>query len=163
MSDIALNWIDGEWRTSATISTSRNPANGEVVGQFADGGEAEADAAITAARRVFRTTSWSRDRALRHQVLNELADRFVDRVDELAGLLTRENGKPLFESRLEVELAVAPTLRHAASQALTSSRISAEVRPGTFFSTLPEPAGLGAALVPGNSPRRLFIRLPPRR
>ena len=158
MSDIALNWIDGEWRTSATISTSRNPANGEVVGQFADGGEAEADAAIKAARRAFRTTSWSRDRALRHQVLNELADRFVDRVDELAGLLTRENGKPLFESRLEVELAVAPTLRHAAGQALTNSGISAEVRPGTFFSTLPEPAGVVAVIVPWNSPVALFIR-----
>src|ERR1700739_3431626 len=144
MSGIALNWIDGEGRASATISTSRNPANGEVVGQFADGGEAEADAAITAARRAFRTTSWSRHRALRHQVLTELADRFVDRVDELAGLLTRENGKPLFESRLEVELAVAPTLRHAAGQALTSSGLSAEVRPGAFLRHLPEPGGGGA-------------------
>jgi betaine-aldehyde dehydrogenase len=44
MSDIAMNWIDGEWSTSANIATSINPANGEVVGQFADGGEAEAEA-----------------------------------------------------------------------------------------------------------------------
>ena len=40
MSDLALNWIDGQRRTSATIPTSQNPANGDVVGQFADSGEA---------------------------------------------------------------------------------------------------------------------------
>ena len=40
MSDVALNWIDGQWRTSATIPTSQNQANDDVVGQFADGREA---------------------------------------------------------------------------------------------------------------------------
>jgi betaine-aldehyde dehydrogenase len=157
MTGIALNWIDGEWRTSATVSTSRNPANGDVVGQFADGGEAEADAAITAARRAYRTTTWGRDRVLRHEVLTSLADLFDSRTEQLAVLLTKENGKTLFESRLEVGL-VSRTLRHAAGQALTSSGISAEVQPGTFFSTLAEPAGVVAVIVPWNAPVALFIR-----
>ena len=37
MSDIALNWIDGEWRSSEQVSTSVNPANGTAVGAFANG------------------------------------------------------------------------------------------------------------------------------
>ncbi len=138
MTGIAQNWIDGEWRTSATISKSFNPANGEVVGEFADGGQAEADAGIAAARRAFRATSWGRDRALRYKVLAELADRFDDRAEELARLLSSENGKIMFEARLESVLA-SRTLRYSASQALTSTGISAEVEPGHFFSTLAEP------------------------
>ncbi|HZC52817.1 MAG TPA: aldehyde dehydrogenase family protein [Mycobacterium sp.] len=157
MTDIALNWIDGEWQASENVATSLNPANGEVVGEFADGGLAEADAGIAAARRAFRATTWGRDRALRHKVLAELADRFDDRADELARLLSRENGKTLFEARLEVGLA-SRTFRYGASQALTSTGISAEVEPGTFFSTLAEPAGVVAVIVPWNAPVVLFVR-----
>ena len=158
MSNIALNWIDGEWLTSASIATSHNPANGEVVGQFADGGEVEAEAAIKAARGAFRTTTWSRDRVLRNRVIAAIADRLTDRADELARLLTKEMGKPLVETRAEIELGGVRTLRHAAGEALTSSGISAEVEPGTFFSTLAEPAGVAALIVPWNAPVALLIR-----
>jgi betaine-aldehyde dehydrogenase len=157
MARIALNWIDGEWQTPGNISQSFNPANGEVVGEFADGGRAEADAGIASARRAFRATSWGRDRALRHKVLAELADRFDDQAEALARLLSSENGKTLFEARLEAGLA-SRTLRYGASQALTSTGISAEVQPGTFFSTLAEPAGVVAVIVPWNAPVVLFIR-----
>jgi betaine-aldehyde dehydrogenase len=157
MSDVALNWIGGEWRTAEAISVSHNPANGKVIGRFADGGEAEAEAAIEAARRAFRDTPWGRDRVLRHRALTQLADRIADRVDELAALQTKENGKLLFLSRLEIE-AAAGTLRHAASQALTTTGISAEVQPGVFFSTLPEPAGVVSVIVPWNAPVVLFVR-----
>jgi acyl-CoA reductase-like NAD-dependent aldehyde dehydrogenase len=70
MSEIAKHWIDGEWTGSDTVSESVNPATGAVLGRWADGGEAEARAA---ARRAFDTSPWSRDRSLRHRVLNEMA------------------------------------------------------------------------------------------
>ena len=44
--DIAKHWIDGEWVESDSVSESINPATGEVLGRWADGGEAEARAAI---------------------------------------------------------------------------------------------------------------------
>jgi acyl-CoA reductase-like NAD-dependent aldehyde dehydrogenase len=157
MSDIALNWIDGEWQSSEHVSTSFNPANGTVVGEFADGGLAEADAGIAAARHAFRASTWGHDRALRHKVLAALADRFEDRTEELARLLSSENGKTLFEAKLEVGLAVR-TLAYGASQAITDTGISAEVQPGTFFSTLAEPAGVVAVIVPWNAPVALFAR-----
>jgi acyl-CoA reductase-like NAD-dependent aldehyde dehydrogenase len=157
MTGIALNWIDGEWRTSENVSKALNPATGEVVGEFADGGEAEASAAIAAARRAFRATTWGRDRVLRNKVLTELADRFEARAEEVARLLTSENGKILFEARLELGL-VSRTLRWGAGEALTGTGTSAETEPGHFFSTLNEPAGVVAVIVPWNAPVVLFIR-----
>ena len=59
MSEIAEHWIGGEWVGSGTVSESVNPATGAVLGRWADGGEAEARAAIAAARRAFDTSPWS--------------------------------------------------------------------------------------------------------
>jgi acyl-CoA reductase-like NAD-dependent aldehyde dehydrogenase len=129
MSEIAKHWIDGEWTGSGTVSESINPATGAVLGQWADGGEAEARAAIAAARRAFDTSPWSRDRSLRHRVLNEMADRFDAHAEELGTLVTKENGKKIAEGLFE-GTSPSPTLRHNAAQALTDTGISAEVAPG---------------------------------
>ena len=157
MSKIAKHWIDGEWRESSKVSESINPATGEVLGRWADGGETEAQAAIEAARRAFETPPWSRDRTLRHRALSEMADRFDAHADELGTLVTKENGKKLSEGMLEPSFASA-NLRHTAAQALTESGISAEVAPGQWFSTYAEPAGVVAVIVPWNSPVVLAIR-----
>jgi hypothetical protein len=76
MSEIAKHRIDGEWTTSDTVSESVNPVTGAVLGQWADGGQTEARAAIAAARRAFDASPGSRDRSLRHRALSEMADRF---------------------------------------------------------------------------------------
>src|SRR5690348_13046212 len=91
------HWIDGEWTGLDEVSESINPATGEVLGRWADGGEAEACAAIPAARRAFDTTLWPRDRGLRHKVLTEMADRFDAHAEKLGPLVTKENGKKLAE------------------------------------------------------------------
>ena len=95
MADIARHWIDGGWLESERIADSYNPATGELLGRFADGGETEARASVSAARRAFAGTEWGRDRALRSRALLELAERFQARAPELALMLTRENGKIL--------------------------------------------------------------------
>ena len=139
MSEIAEHWIGGEWVGSSTVSESVNPATGAVLGQWADGGEAEARAAIAAARRAFETSPWSRDRTLRHRALSEMADRFDAHADELGALVTKENGKILAQGMFESTTA-GGTLRHNAAEALTDTGISAEVAPGQWFSTYAEPA-----------------------
>jgi len=60
MSEIAEHWIGGTWVGSDTVKESVNPATGVMLGRWADGGEAEARAAITAARHAFGTSAWSR-------------------------------------------------------------------------------------------------------
>ena len=157
MSEIAEHWIGGEWVGSDTLKESVNPATGVVLGRWADGGEAEASAAIAAARRAFGTSAWSRDRSLRHRALSEMADRFDARADELGALVTKENGKILAQGMFESGTAGA-TLRHNAAQALTDTGISAEVAPGQWFSTYAEPAGVVGIIVPWNGPVALFVR-----
>jgi betaine-aldehyde dehydrogenase len=157
MSEIAEHWIGGEWVGSGTVSDSVNPATGAVLGRWADGSEAEARAAITAARRAFDTSPWSRDRSLRHRALSEMADRFDAHADALGALVTKENGKILAQGMFESGTA-GGTLRHNAAQALTDTGISAEVAPGQWFSTYAEPAGVVGIIVPWNGPVALFIR-----
>src|SRR5712691_5563955 len=157
MSEIAKHWIDGEWTGAGIVSESINPATGAVLGRWADGGEAEARAAVAAARRAFDTSPWSRDRSLRHRVLNEMADRFDAHAEELGTLVTKENGKKIAEGLFE-GTSPSPTLRHTAAQALTDTGISAEVAPGQWFSTYAEPAGVVGIIVPWNSPVALLIR-----
>src|SRR5580704_5275296 len=157
MSEIAKHWIDGEWVGSDTVSESINPATGAVLGQWADGGEDQARAAIAAARRAFGTSPWSRDRTLRHRALTEMADRFDARADELGALVTKENGKILAQGMFESTTA-GGTLRHDAAEALTDTGISAEVAPGQWFSTYAEPAGVAGIIVPWNAPVALLIR-----
>jgi betaine-aldehyde dehydrogenase len=157
MTDIARHWIDGAWLESEWVADSHNPATGQLLGRFADGGEAEARAAVRAARRAFAGTDWARDRALRSRALLELAERFEARAPELALMLTRENGKTLAEATGEVR-ATAAILRHSAAQALTEVGTAAEVAPGHYFSSLAEPVGVVAIIVPWNAPVALFIR-----
>ena len=157
MTDMARHWIDGAWLESESVADSYNPATGELVGRFADGGEVEARAAVSAARRVFAGTDWGRDRALRSRALLELAERFEARAPELALMLTRENGKTLAEATGEVG-APAAMLRHSAAQALTEVGTAAEVAPGHYFSSLAEPVGVVAIIVPWNAPVALFLR-----
>ena len=154
---IARHWIDDEWVESDTVSESINPATGEVLGRWEDGGETEARAAIAAARRAFDTSPWSRDRSLRNKALIEMADAFDAHADELGPLVTKENGKKLAEGMLEATIP-GVTLRHAAGQALTDTGIAAEVAPGQWFSTYAEPAGVVGVIVPWNSPVVLLIR-----
>jgi len=157
MTDVARHWIEGVWLESELVADSYNPATGELLGRFADGGEAEARTAVGAARRAFASTVWARDRALRSRALLELAGLFEARAPELALMLTRENGKTLAEATGEVGAPVA-ILRHNAAQALTEVGTAAEVAPGHYFSSMAEPVGLVAIIVPWNAPVALFIR-----
>ena len=135
MTDIAQHWIDGEWVGSEQRSESINPATGEVLGQWYDGGEVEAASAIAAARRAFDASTWSRDRGLRNQVLTELAERFDAHAEELGTLVTKENGKKIAEGLFEGG-SPSPTLRHNAAMALTDTGIAAEVAPGQWYTHL---------------------------
>jgi betaine-aldehyde dehydrogenase len=89
----AKNWIGGEWSDSPTRLESINPVTGEVIGTYADGSANEANRAIAVARKAFLETPWRKDRRLRARAINEMADRFEARTDELIDMLALENGR----------------------------------------------------------------------
>ena len=153
----AKNWVDGEWLDSPNRLESVNPATGEVIGTYADGGAEEAEKAIAAARRAFLETTWRDDRRLRARAINEMADRFEARIDELVDLLSLENGKVKAEARFEVEM-VPKKLRFYGALALTDMGRAIEVEPGKFSSVYKVPMGVAGIVAPWNSPVVLFIR-----
>lgn len=153
----ARHWIDGAWVDSDGRLDSFDPATGEKIGTYADGGANEAELAIRAARKAFVETDWSGNRRLRARVLNDLADRFEARFEDLVGILALENGKTVPEARFEVEL-VPSKLRFYAALALTEFGRSMEVSPGRYTTSYREPMGVAGVIAPWNSPVVLFIR-----
>jgi betaine-aldehyde dehydrogenase len=136
----AHHWIDGEWVDSRARAESVNPATGEVIGTYTEAGEAEAKRAIEAALRAFRETDWRENRRLRAKVINEMADRFEARTDDLVKILSLENGKVEREARFEVEM-VPSKLRFYAALALTDFGRAMETSPGRYTMTLRQPTG----------------------
>ena len=89
--------IGGKLRMAASGATfeTLNPATEEVLGRAADGGPADMDAAISAARNAFDTTSWSTDLALRVTCLRQLKSAFERHADEIRAMTVAEAGSPL--------------------------------------------------------------------
>ena len=157
MSEVARHWIGGEWVAGESTGESVNPASGEVLGTFADGGEAEAKAAVEAAVNAFEGTGWARDPAMRAQALLEMAAAFDAHADELTPMLTAENGKTLSQAEFETRTAGA-TLRFSAGTAQREQGVAGEISPGVHFETLAEPIGVAGIITPWNSPLALLVR-----
>jgi succinate-semialdehyde dehydrogenase / glutarate-semialdehyde dehydrogenase len=101
-------FIDGEWcdADAGDAFQVTNPATGEVLATVPRMGTAETRRAIEAAHRA--QEEWSRRPAAeRAAVLRRLRDLMIDSQDDLALLLTLEQGKPLAESRAEVAYAAS--------------------------------------------------------
>ena len=153
----ARNWIGGEWIDAENRLDSINPATGEVIGTYADAGAEEARTAIVSAKVAFETTDWRWDRRLRAKAMNEMADLFEARTEDLVDILKLENGKVDAEARFEVEMA-APKLRFFAALALTEFGHAVETAPGRYSTVYREAIGITGIVAPWNSPVVLFIR-----
>jgi betaine-aldehyde dehydrogenase len=154
---LARHWIDGDWVDGQERAQSIDPATGETIGTYTEAGEAEATRAIAAALRTFRETEWRENRRLRARAINEMADRFEARTNDLIKILSLENGKVEAEARFEVSM-VPSKLRFYAALALTDFGRAMETSPGRYTTTLREATGVAGIIAPWNSPVVLFIR-----
>src|SRR5207302_8546288 len=96
--------IEGDRTKAASGKTYevRNPATGEVVDEVPAGGAADVDKAAQAATKAF--TTWSRLPAnKRAEILHKAANHMLEKVEQIAPILTKEQGKTLLESRLEAK------------------------------------------------------------
>lgn len=152
-------YINGEWVPSGngrTFSVT-NPATGEIVGEVADATAEDVRRAVDAAHRAFpdwaARTAWDRATYLRRAYELILANQ-----DELAELMTTEQGKPLPEAKGEVQYA-ASFFEWYAEEA---KRIYGETIPASHpdkrIFVLRQPVGVVAAITPWNFPAAMITR-----
>lgn len=150
--------IDGEWvdsRLGNRIEVEE-PATAEIFDQVPAASDSDIEAAVQAAHRAF--PAWSRMSAeARGEILVRAASLAVERADEIARLMTREQGKPLNEARGEV-LKGAEILRYYAEE---GKRVYGRIVAGsgsdattTSFVTY-EPVGVAVGISPWNYPIEL--------
>ncbi|WP_116599932.1 aldehyde dehydrogenase family protein [Primorskyibacter marinus] len=151
----ARHFINGAHTDSADGRKSErvSPSHGIVVSQAALGSEAEAEAAINAARTAFDDGRWSglsaKDRAA---VLNKVADLIEQNEERLAVIETLESGKPISQARGECGGA-ADLWRYAASLARTSHGDSHNsLGEDILGMVLKEPVGVVSIITPWNFP-----------
>ncbi|WP_407703002.1 NAD-dependent succinate-semialdehyde dehydrogenase [Virgibacillus tibetensis] len=155
--DYLMN-INGEW-VGEDLDTLKvtNPANGEHVGTVPNGGEEEAQQAIEAAHEAFG--SWSELTAYdRAGYLKKLHQLMLENQEELARIMTLEMGKPIHESRGEVNYA-ASFIEWFAEE---GKRIYGETIPahvsGKRLQVWKKPVGVVAAITPWNFPAAMLTR-----
>jgi succinate-semialdehyde dehydrogenase/glutarate-semialdehyde dehydrogenase len=152
-------YIDGSWvpASGGATFTSRNPATGEVLGEVADGGAADAAAAVDAARRAL--PAWSKRTAHERSALLYEAWRIMnERKEELARLMTSEQGKPLRMARNEVGYAADFLLWFAEEAKRVYGATIPSSRADQRFLTLYQPVGVAAAITPWNYPVSMLTR-----
>jgi succinate-semialdehyde dehydrogenase/glutarate-semialdehyde dehydrogenase len=153
------NCINGQWvqADSGKTIAVRNPATGEVIGQVPAMGVAETRRAIEAAQAAF--AGWramlAKDRAA---ILRKLNDLMLANTDDLAAIMTAEQGKPLAEAKGEIAYA-ASFIEWFAEEA---KRIYGDTVPqnakGRRILVLKEPIGVFAAITPWNFPAAMITR-----
>jgi aldehyde dehydrogenase (NAD+) len=148
-------FIGGQWvkpHSDATIDVV-SPSTEELVGRVPAPSAEDVDHAVMAAREAFDHGPWPRMApAERAAVLRRIADGLEERADELAEIVTAENGTPISISRAAQVLGALPHLRVCAD--LAERQAFDEIRDGVGLraAILREPVGVVAGIVPWNGP-----------
>ena len=151
-------FINGEWvdAKSGVEFPVLNPATGEIISHVADVGEHEAQSAIEAAQLSMQ--KWKlKSPTERSNVLQHWHDLIIENADDLASILTLEQGKPLAEAKGEI-LYGASYLKWFAEEA---KRIYGDILPSAQDRrslVIKQPVGVVAAITPWNFPNAMIAR-----
>lgn len=152
-------FIAGEWTAAASGRSFdvHDPATGEKLGRAPDMGAEDARRAIEAARDAW--PAWREMSAKkRSRLLRRWYELIMENLEDLAQILTAEQGKPLRESRGEVAFGAA----YVEWFAEEAKRINGDVLPTVSgdrrFLVLKQPVGVVAAITPWNYPSAMITR-----
>src|SRR5438034_6466839 len=152
-------YIDGKWADADGGKTLpvNNPATGEILGTVPNMGAAEARRAIEAANAAF--PAWRAKTAKeRANILRKWFDLMMANQEDLAKILTAEQGKPLAEARTEISYG-ASFIEWFAEE---GKRIYGDTIPGhqadKRIVVIKEPIGVCAAITPWNFPNAMITR-----
>lgn len=147
-------YIAGEWRLGrGHVIQSTFPADNSVNAEISTASPEDIEEAIAKADQAWRAPEWrNRMPHERAKILYKVADIIEARVDELSQLQTRDNGKPLAETRGLV-LSAAATARYVAAACETlNDELTTQRAPDFMTFSVHEPVGVVAAITPWNSP-----------
>jgi succinate-semialdehyde dehydrogenase/glutarate-semialdehyde dehydrogenase len=151
---LAGRWSDAK---SGLVVEVKDPADGQLLGNVPSLDEEEVEEAIAAAQNAMEL--WKKEPAsVRSKILRRWFELMVEHTEDLAAILTAEQGKPLVEARGEIAYS-ASFVEWFASEA---TRISGEIVPGPSADrrilVLKEPVGVCAAITPWNFPSAMVTR-----
>ncbi len=152
-------YINGQWRDAESGKTTDvgNPATGEVIGNVPTMGTQETAQAITAANEAW--PAWRKKSAAeRAAYLRRWNDLMLEHADDLALLMTAEQGKPLAESKGEVKYAASFIEWFAEEGKRVSGETLASPWPDRRIVVTKEPIGVCAAITPWNFPVAMITR-----
>lgn len=146
------NLINGQWTPGQSYASNINPSNlSDVIGEYAQGGSEDVQAAVAAATAAFPAWSTSGIQA-RSDALDRIGSEILARKEELGDLLAREEGKTRAEATGEVARA-GQIFKFFAGECL---RLAGEtlpsVRPGIAVEITREPIGVVGLITPWNFP-----------
>jgi len=153
------NCVDGKWieADSGRTIAVKNPATGEVIGEVPALGVAETRRAIEAAHRA--QPAWramlAKERAA---ILRKLNDLMLANADDLAMIMTAEQGKPLAESKGEIAYAASFIEWFAEEGKRIYGDTIPQTQKGRRILVLKEPIGVFAAITPWNFPSAMITR-----
>jgi succinate-semialdehyde dehydrogenase/glutarate-semialdehyde dehydrogenase len=152
-------YIDGQWQgaDSGAVIEVTNPATGELVASIPEMGAAEAERAVAAAARAFPL--WKKKTAKeRSALLRRWFELMMENQDDLATILTAEQGKPLPEAKGEIAYG-ASYIEWYAEEA---KRVYGDTIPTSQndkrLLVFKEPIGVTAAITPWNFPNAMITR-----
>ncbi len=150
-------YIDGKWVDGNGTMPVYDPSDGSVIAEVATAGEAECEAALAAAHRAF--PSWAKTAPrVRSEILRKAFEIMIAESEQIATLISRENGKVLADARGEVAYA-AEFFRWFAEEAVRT--------PGDFRKSpngdkrilvTHQPIGVSLLITPWNFPAGMATR-----
>jgi succinate-semialdehyde dehydrogenase/glutarate-semialdehyde dehydrogenase len=152
-------YIGGEWLSSAHESSESifNPSTQKVIGSVPNLGAAEAQLSIEVAQAAF--LAWKKTTAEhRSVILREWYDLIVANSDDLATILTSEQGKPFLEAKGEITYAASFVLWYSEEAKRAYGEIIPSHRTDGKIVVTKEPIGIVAAITPWNFPAAMITR-----
>src|SRR3954447_2303282 len=153
-------FVDGAWTgaLSGEAYPAASPATGETIAEVPRGSREDAQRAIDAANRA--SGGWSRSTAFeRAAAMHRVADAVEDRREELVHTLTLDQGKPLCESREEVEELVQYWRNAAEDGKRLEGRLANSFTPGKRVLLVRRPRGVIGVITPWNWPYTMSAEL----
>jgi malonate-semialdehyde dehydrogenase (acetylating)/methylmalonate-semialdehyde dehydrogenase len=150
---LAGNYVNGAWESSQTKSAAEivNPATTESLARIALAGEAEVARAVASAAAAF--PAWRRTPPQdRIQFLFRLRDLLLRRIDDLARMITLENGKTLGEARAEIQRGIENVEVACGIPTLMQGYNLEDVSSGIDEIMIRQPLGVTVAITPFNFP-----------